>query len=122
MFATDKFFVRARHPQSFGISNILLVPCPYLSVAFFFQNGINFGFWILFGASTAVGGTNLKCQSKISKPHPLMGVVNLKSKIRLEKFAQRGKPRTQLLSSLREAAPDAKRCRRLYDTLRERKI
>ncbi|EKF05667.1 hypothetical protein FDUTEX481_00522 [Tolypothrix sp. PCC 7601] len=42
MFATDEFFVRARHPQSFSISNILLVPCPYSSVAFFFQNGITF--------------------------------------------------------------------------------
>ncbi|BAY98374.1 hypothetical protein NIES37_23240 [Tolypothrix tenuis PCC 7101] len=40
MFATDKFHVGARHPQSFGISNILQVPCPHPSVAFFFQNGI----------------------------------------------------------------------------------
>ncbi len=47
MFATDKSFVRARHSQSFGISNILLVPCPYLSVAFFFQNGITAVFMYL---------------------------------------------------------------------------
>ncbi|BAY98130.1 hypothetical protein NIES37_20780 [Tolypothrix tenuis PCC 7101] len=40
MFATDKFHVGARHPPSFGISNILQVPCPHPSVAFFFQNGI----------------------------------------------------------------------------------
>ncbi|BAZ00567.1 hypothetical protein NIES37_45620 [Tolypothrix tenuis PCC 7101] len=38
MFATNKFFVGARHPQSFGISNYLTgaVPLPvHLSRSFF---------------------------------------------------------------------------------------
>ncbi|EKF00783.1 hypothetical protein FDUTEX481_08595 [Tolypothrix sp. PCC 7601] len=37
MFATDKIFVGARHPQYFGISNILQVPCPYLLSRSFFR-------------------------------------------------------------------------------------
>ncbi|OUL33547.1 hypothetical protein BV372_16195 [Nostoc sp. T09] len=42
MFATDKFFVGNIH-NLLVYQIILLVPCPYSCVAFFFQNGMSIG-------------------------------------------------------------------------------
>ncbi|EKF01602.1 hypothetical protein FDUTEX481_07759 [Tolypothrix sp. PCC 7601] len=69
----DKSFVRARHPQSFGISNILLVPCPYPSVAFFFQNGMRIN------SHRQIAIANPKSEI----PNPKSKIQNPKSKIKI---------------------------------------